>query len=65
MPKSFLVVGCLDQFIGERGVNEDRHRSFELFRGNTLRPEIITFDELYARARFIVHQHEAGPVSAG
>ena len=65
VPRSFLVAGCLDQFIGERGVNEDRHRSFELFRGNTLRPDIITFDELYERARFIVHQHEAGPASSG
>jgi Domain of unknown function (DUF4263) len=58
MPKSFLVVGSLQQFIGEHGVNEDRHRSFELFRGNTLRPEILTFDELLERARFIVQQHE-------
>ena len=65
MPKSFLVVGSVEQFIGEHGVNEDRHRSFELFRGNPLRPEIVTFDELYQRARFIVHQHEAGPVSSG
>lgn len=54
MPRSFLVVGHLDQFVEEHGVNEDRHRSFELFRGNIVRPEIITFDELYARAQFIV-----------
>jgi hypothetical protein len=58
MPRSFLVVGDLGQFVEEHGVNEDRHRSFELFRGNTLRPEIITFDELLERARFIVDQSE-------
>lgn len=61
MPKSFLVVGSLSEFVTEHGVNEDRHRSFELFRRNTSSPEIITFDELYERARFIVQQHEAPP----
>lgn len=62
MPKSFVVVGSLDEFKGEHGVNEERYRSFELFRRNTLSPEIVTFDELYQRARFIVQQHEVGPV---
>ena len=61
MPKSFLVVGSLKEFTAAKGVNEARHRSFELFRANTLNPEIITFDELYERARFIVHQHEGRP----
>lgn len=58
MPKSFLVVGSLHEFIGDHGVNQERYRSFELFRRNTVSPEIITFDELYERARFIVHQNE-------
>lgn len=59
LPKSFLVVGNLEQFVGEHGVNQDRYRSFELFRRNTSSPEIITFDELYERARYIVQQNEA------
>ena len=59
LPKSFLVVGSLAQFVGEHGVNQDRYRSFELFRRNTVSPEIISFDELYERARFIVQQNEA------
>jgi len=42
----------------DKGVNQERYRSFELFRRNTTSPEIITFDELYERARFIVEQHE-------
>ena len=54
VPKSFLVIGSLGEFITSHGVNEERFRSFELFRRNTLNPEIITFDELYDRARFIV-----------
>jgi len=45
MPRSFLVAGRLNEFVTEHGVNEDRHRSFELFRRNTSSPEIITFDE--------------------
>jgi len=50
-PKSFLVVGSLQEFVGEHGVNQERYRSFELFRRNTVNPEIITFDELFERAK--------------
>lgn len=57
-PKSFIVVGSLKEFVTEHGVNQERYRSFELFRRNTASPEIMTFDELYERARFIVEQHE-------
>ena len=57
-PKWFLVVGSLQEFVGEHGVNQERYRSFELFRRNTVNPEIITFDELFERAKFIVHQYE-------
>jgi hypothetical protein len=58
MPKSFLVVGSLQEFAGDHGVNQDQYRSFELFRRNVNSPEIITFDELFERARFIVGQNE-------
>lgn len=54
-PRSFLVIGSLDEFIGEHGVNEEQYRSFELYRRNTAWPEIITFDELYERASYIVN----------
>ena len=53
-PKSFVVVGSLDEFAGDHGVNEAQLRSFELYRRNLHQPEVITFDELYARARHIV-----------
>lgn len=53
-PRAFLVVGSLSQFKTDTGINEQKFRSFELFRRNTRRPEILTFDELYERARFIV-----------
>ena len=53
-PKSFLLIGKLDQFVAEHGINEDKFRSFELYRRNLTTPEIITFDELYVRAKSIV-----------
>jgi hypothetical protein len=59
VPKAFLVVGNLQSLVGEHGVNAEKFRSFELLRRNTFMPEIITFDELYERARFIVQKNEA------
>jgi hypothetical protein len=53
-PRSCLIVGHLSELRSGRGVNENKFRSFELYRRNTLRPEILTFDELFERARFIV-----------
>ena len=55
-PKSFLVIGTLEQLNTEQGPNEEKFRSFELYRRNTRRPEIVTFDELYHRAKFIVQE---------
>lgn len=53
-PKGYLVIGSLSEFNKENGINEDKYGSFELFRRNLSNPEIITFDELYERAKFIV-----------
>jgi len=53
-PKGYLVIGSLSEFDTEKGVNDSKYSSFELFRRNLSNPEIITFDELYARAKFIV-----------
>lgn len=58
-PKSYLVVGSMNEFVSENGVNKDKLRSFELLRKNTSNPEIITFDELYERARFIVQHNQS------
>lgn len=57
-PKSYLVIGTLEEFLTPNGANEDKLRSFELFRKSITNPEIITFDELYERARFIVRTNE-------
>jgi hypothetical protein len=58
-PKSYLVIGSMGEFTTENGVNKDKLRSFELLRKNTINPEIITFDELYERAKFIVHHNQS------
>jgi hypothetical protein len=56
-PRSCLIVGHLSEFEGEfGGVNEAKFRSFELYRRHMTRPEILTFDELLERAKFIVSE---------
>jgi len=57
-PRAFVVVGSLDEFRTDQGTNEQRFSSFELFRRNMVNPEVITFDELFERARFIVRHSE-------
>jgi len=57
-PKSYVVIGSLSEFAIENKINEQKFSSFELFRRNISNPEIITFDELYERAKFIVQQSE-------
>ncbi|RKI01535.1 Shedu immune nuclease family protein [Corallococcus sp. AB038B] len=54
-PRSFLIAGHLDQLRGSGGgVHRDKYQSFELYRRNLYEPEIITFDELLARAEWHV-----------
>ena len=48
-PRGILVFGHTNQ-LNER----DKVYTFEAFRSNLRNPEIITFDELYERAKFIV-----------
>jgi hypothetical protein len=54
-PRSFLIIGNLDQLRGpDGGVHRDKFRSLELYRRNLYEPEVITFDELLARAEWHV-----------
>ncbi|MGC2695657.1 MAG: Shedu immune nuclease family protein [Candidatus Angelobacter sp.] len=50
-PRSLLIFGHMNQLI-----DVNHRNSFELFRSHLHRPEIISFDELYNRAKFIVEQ---------
>jgi hypothetical protein len=49
-PRSFLVIGNLKELQG----NDDKIACFELYRRNIRSPEIVTFDELFHRAKCIV-----------
>lgn len=53
-PKTYVITGNLSEFRTEHGINEEKFSSFQLFRRNIMSPEIITFDELYERAKNIV-----------
>jgi hypothetical protein len=54
-PRSFLILGTLDQLRGSGGgVHRPKFKSFELYRRNLYEPEVITFDELLARAEWHV-----------
>jgi hypothetical protein len=54
-PRSYLVVGHLGQLLGEDGgPHPEKIRSFELYRRNLAEPEIVTYDELLARAEWMV-----------
>jgi hypothetical protein len=57
-PRSFLILGNLDELRGPAGVHAAKHQSFELYRRNLYEPEIITFDELLARAEWHVELAE-------
>lgn len=49
-PRSYVVIGNSNELAG----NDDKVACFELYRRNVRSPEILTFDELLYRARFIV-----------
>ena len=57
-PRAFIVIGTLDEFVSEHGVNTEKVRSFELYRNSIVGIEILTFDELYERSRFIVEANQ-------
>jgi hypothetical protein len=56
-PRSYLVIGNLVQLQG----NDDKVACFELYRRNIRAPEILTFDELYQRAKCIVENVSREP----
>ena len=53
-PKSILIIGSDSQFEGTEKVKQIKLRTFELFRRDSRNIEILTYDELYERAKFIV-----------
>jgi hypothetical protein len=55
-PRGIVVIGNTSQFSCDRSKIE----TFEIFRNELNNPEVITFDELFERAKFIV-EHNATP----
>lgn len=53
-PKSILIIGSAKQFEGEDKENLIKAKTFELFRRDSRNVEILTYDELFERASFIV-----------
>jgi len=53
-PKGMVVIGKLDDFKTDKGINYEKLSSFELYRQQVNNIEIITFDELHERVSFIV-----------
>jgi hypothetical protein len=54
-PKGILIIGNTKEF----SKNESIASCFESYRRNIKNPEILTFDELYERAKFIVSNESA------
>ncbi|MBE8724006.1 Shedu immune nuclease family protein [Flavobacterium hungaricum] len=52
-PKGFILIGNQNEFITEGRINQIKYSSFEMFRKNLKNIEILTFDELYQRAKYI------------
>lgn len=53
-PREFVILGNLEELRGPSGVHRGKYESFELYRRNLYEPEILTFDELLARAEWHV-----------
>ena len=53
-PKSILIVGSDSQFSGTGKQQAIKLKTFELFRRDSRNIEILTYDELYERAKFVV-----------
>ncbi|MBL7618158.1 MULTISPECIES: Shedu immune nuclease family protein [unclassified Frankia] len=55
-PRQVLVIGNLAQLAVGGRINPERSLSFELYRRSMHEVEILTFDELYQRAQYIVKE---------
>ena len=58
-PRGIVVIGKTSQLD-----TRDKKNSFERFRREIRSPEIITFDELYERTKFIVDANGETPIPA-
>ncbi|MDF7641316.1 DUF4263 domain-containing protein [Bifidobacterium sp. ESL0784] len=59
-PRSYLIIGSLQRDFYETSgkFNDLKFRAFELFRRNVVSPEIITYDELFERAKWMAGMND-------
>lgn len=55
-PKAILIIGRKDEIEGSHRDSEIKQKTFELYRRDSRNVEILTYDELYERAYYIVNQ---------
>ncbi|MHA7241569.1 Shedu immune nuclease family protein, partial [Arthrobacter sp. TMS1-12-1] len=53
-PRSYLIIGTLESLTRDGQLHTEKIRSFELHRNNVKMPEIITYDEVLARAKWVL-----------
>lgn len=58
MPRQVVILGHLSELTSGDDVNVEKMTSFELFRRSQLDVDILTFDEVLERTRFIVESGE-------
>ena len=58
-PRKAVVVGNMNELVPDGDVNVEKMATFELFRRTQLGVEILTFDELLERTRYIVETGES------
>lgn len=58
-PRQIVIAGSLRELVPDGATNVERMTSFELFRRSQVGVEVVTFDELLERARFIVEIGES------
>lgn len=58
-PRSYVVIGRLSSLMRDAQLHRDKVRSFELYRRHLTYPEVLTYDEVLARARWSLNVLEA------
>lgn len=56
-PKTILIIGNSNEFLGEELDQIIKAKTFELYRRNLKDIEILTFDELFYRTNYIVNEN--------
>ena len=59
-PKTILIIGHTNQFSGSTKTDLIKRKTFELYRRNSRNIEILTYDEIFERAKFIVNDGTDG-----